>query len=116
MFYAIVPDGETRTRLLDVLNAAGVNAVFHYVPLHSSAAGRRFGRTSGDLPQTDSISGRLIRFPLWIGMEQSDVAGIVGDRRAGARVSRRLRANARRMTVPTLCWTGSCWRHSPARC
>ncbi len=76
MFYAIVADGETRTRLLDTLNAAGVNAVFHYVPLHSSAAGRRFGRTTGDLPQTDSLSGRLIRFPLWIGMEQSDVACI----------------------------------------
>jgi dTDP-4-amino-4,6-dideoxygalactose transaminase len=78
MFYAIVPDRETRTGLLGALNAAGVNAVFHYVPLHSSTAGRRFGRTTGDLPQTDSLSGRLIRFPLWIGMEQSHVAGIVG--------------------------------------
>ena len=77
MFYAIVEDRETRTRLLDALNAGGVNAVFHYVPLHSSAAGRRFGRTSGDLPQTDSLNARLIRFPLWIGMEQSHVAGIV---------------------------------------
>ena len=77
MFYAIVEDRETRTRLLDALNAGGVNAVFHYVPLHSSAAGRRFGRTSGDLPQTDSLNARLIRFPLWIGMAQSDVAGIV---------------------------------------
>jgi dTDP-4-amino-4,6-dideoxygalactose transaminase len=77
MFYAIVADGETRTRLLDTLNAAGVNAVFHYVPLHSSAAGRRFGRTTGDLPQTDNLSGRLIRFPLWIGMKQSDVGCIV---------------------------------------
>ena len=77
MFYAIVSNDETRTRLLETLNAAGVNAVFHYVPLHSSKAGRRFGRTCGDLSQTDSISGRLIRFPLWIGMEQSDVAGIV---------------------------------------
>ena len=89
MFYAIVSDRETRTRLLDDLNAAGVNAVFHYVPLHSSAAGRRFGRTSGDLPQTDSIS------------EPADPVSVVdrdgavrrrrhrGDRRAGARVSRR---------------------------
>ena len=77
MFYAIVSNHETRTRLLGTLNAARFNAVFHYVPLHSSEAGRRFGRTSGDLLQTDSISGRLIRFPLWIGMEQSDVAGIV---------------------------------------
>ena len=77
MFYAIVQDRETRTRLLDALNAGGVNAVFHYVPLHSSAAGRRFGRTTGDLPQTDSLNARLIRFPLWIGMEQSHVARIV---------------------------------------
>ena len=78
MFYVIVPERETRTRLLEVLNAAGVNAVFHYVPLHSSAAGRRFGRTVGDLPQTDSLSGRLIRLPLWIGMEQSQVTAIAG--------------------------------------
>jgi dTDP-4-amino-4,6-dideoxygalactose transaminase len=77
MFYAIVSTHETQTRLLATLNAAGINAVFHYVPLHSSAAGRRFGRTSSDLPQTDSISGRLIRFPLWIGMKQSDVTCIV---------------------------------------
>jgi dTDP-4-amino-4,6-dideoxygalactose transaminase len=73
MFYAIVPDRETRTRLLETLNAAGINAVFHYVPLHASAAGRRFGRATGDLSQTDSLSGRIIRFPLWIGMEQSQV-------------------------------------------
>jgi dTDP-4-amino-4,6-dideoxygalactose transaminase len=77
MFYAIVPDRETRTRLLETLNAAGINAVFHYVPLHASAAGRRFGRATGDLSQTDSLSGRIIRFPLWIGMEQSQVVAIV---------------------------------------
>jgi dTDP-4-amino-4,6-dideoxygalactose transaminase len=76
MFYTLMPDGATRTRLLEGLNAAGVNAVFHYVPLHSSVAGRRFGRAAGDLPLTDSLSGRLVRLPLWIGMEQSDVARI----------------------------------------
>jgi len=77
LFYLLVPLPAHRNEIVADLNARGVNAVFHYVPLHSSAAGRRFGRTCGDLPQTDSISGRLIRFPLWIGMEQSDVTRIV---------------------------------------
>jgi len=77
LVYVLLPPHAPQADVLKDLNARGVNAVFHYVPLHSSAAGRRFGRTCGDLPQTDSISGRLIRFPLWIGMEQSDVTRIV---------------------------------------
>jgi dTDP-4-amino-4,6-dideoxygalactose transaminase len=77
MFYVLVSDLTTRTRLLEVLNAAGINAVFHYVPLHTSIAGLRFGRTNGSLPHTDSISDRLIRLPLWIGMQQSDVDRVV---------------------------------------
>ena len=55
--------------MLDDLNASGVNAVFHYVPLHSSPAGRRFGRTAGSMHVTDECSARLIRLPLWVGME-----------------------------------------------
>ena len=78
MFYAIVPDAETRTRLLDSLNEDGINAVFHYVPLHSSPAGREHGRAHGQLPNTDTLSARLIRFPLWIGMERADIDRIVG--------------------------------------
>ena len=73
MFYVLVNDGETRTQLLRALNDGGINAVFHYVPLHSSAAGRRFGRAASELSVTDSISERLIRFPLWIGMVEADV-------------------------------------------
>jgi dTDP-4-amino-4,6-dideoxygalactose transaminase len=77
MFYAIVTDAETRNRLLSTLNEQGVNAVFHYVPLHSSTAGRKFGRPHGDLARTDEVSARLIRFPMWIGMQQADVDRIV---------------------------------------
>jgi dTDP-4-amino-4,6-dideoxygalactose transaminase len=77
MFYAIVPDAETRDRLLSTLNEQGVNAVFHYVPLHSSAAGRTFGRAHGDLACTDQVSARLIRFPMWIGMQAADVDRVV---------------------------------------
>jgi dTDP-4-amino-4,6-dideoxygalactose transaminase len=74
MFYVLVRDASTRTDLLSALNAAGINAVFHYVPLHRSAAGLRFARTAGDLRQTEAIWQRLVRLPMWIGMTQTDVA------------------------------------------
>jgi dTDP-4-amino-4,6-dideoxygalactose transaminase len=51
-------------RWLKDFRAAGVNAPFHYVPLHSAPAGRRFGRAVGCLDVTDSISSRLVRLPL----------------------------------------------------
>jgi dTDP-4-amino-4,6-dideoxygalactose transaminase len=73
MFYVLVRTPETRTRVLSYLNANGVNAVFHYVPLHSSAAGRRYGRVAGSMRNTDDASERLIRLPLWVGMNQDDV-------------------------------------------
>jgi dTDP-4-amino-4,6-dideoxygalactose transaminase len=73
MFYLLTRDLASRTRLLRGLNASGINAVFHYVPLHSSPAGQRLGRAAGSLECTDSISDRLVRLPLWIGMTQSDV-------------------------------------------
>jgi dTDP-4-amino-4,6-dideoxygalactose transaminase len=77
MFYVLVPDPAARTRVLEALNAEGIHAVFHYVPLHSSRAGRRFGRTVGDMRHTQSVSQRLIRLPLWVGMRPSDVDRIV---------------------------------------
>jgi dTDP-4-amino-4,6-dideoxygalactose transaminase len=73
MFYLLVRDLETRTRVISLLNENAVNAVFHYVPLHSSPAGRRFGRAHGPLPRTDAASDGLIRLPLWIGMTSDDV-------------------------------------------
>ena len=50
------------------MRAAGVNAVFHYVPLHSSPAGRQFGRVHGSLAVTDRVGEQLLRLPLWIGL------------------------------------------------
>lgn len=68
MYYVLLEDLETRTRLIDWLKRAGIHAVFHYVPLDSSAYGRRFsGRTP--CPVTESVSQRLLRLPLWIGLE-----------------------------------------------
>jgi dTDP-4-amino-4,6-dideoxygalactose transaminase len=73
MFYVILTELDTRSRVLARLNEWGVNAVFHYVPLHSSPAGLRFGRTAGSMRHTDAISQRLVRLPLWVGMNERDV-------------------------------------------
>jgi dTDP-4-amino-4,6-dideoxygalactose transaminase len=78
MFYLLAPEAAARDRLLRHLNGEGVNAVFHYVPLHSSSAGRRFGRAHGSLSRTNQLSERLLRLPLWIGMTQVDVERIAG--------------------------------------
>ena len=70
LFYVLLPLSVSRNDILADLNARGVNAVFHYVPLHSSPAGQRYGRASGSMSVTDDISARLIRLPLWVGMPE----------------------------------------------
>jgi dTDP-4-amino-4,6-dideoxygalactose transaminase len=68
LYYLIMPDQRTRDALIPSLRNRGITAPFHYVPLHSSPAGRRFGRLASSLKETDAMSGRLIRLPLWSGM------------------------------------------------
>jgi dTDP-4-amino-4,6-dideoxygalactose transaminase len=69
MYYVLLPSPEQRTRLIDRLRRRGIGAVFHYVPLHSSPAGRRYARTAGSMAHTDDLSARLLRLPLWLGMD-----------------------------------------------
>jgi dTDP-4-amino-4,6-dideoxygalactose transaminase len=69
MYYLLLRDLEDRTAFIARLKQAGVGAVFHYVPLHSSPAGMRYGRAAGALPVTDSTTDRLVRMPLWVGLE-----------------------------------------------
>jgi dTDP-4-amino-4,6-dideoxygalactose transaminase len=71
MYYLLLPSLEARTLFIDKLRQQGVGAVFHYVPLHSSPAGRRYGRAVGYMDVTDAISDRLVRMPLWVGLEES---------------------------------------------
>ena len=70
MYYLLMPDLEHRSRFIERMKAAGVACVFHYIPLHSSPAGRRFGRAHGDLVHTNRVSDCLVRMPLWLGLEQ----------------------------------------------
>lgn len=70
MYYLILPSLEKRTRFIDLVKGKGIGAVFHYIPLHSSPAGKRFGRSIGEMPVTEEVSDRLVRLPLWVGMEE----------------------------------------------
>ena len=70
MYYLLLPDLKKRTEFIEKLKQKGVVAVFHYVPLHCSPGGERYGRAQGDLPVTKELSDRLVRLPLWIGLEE----------------------------------------------
>jgi dTDP-4-amino-4,6-dideoxygalactose transaminase len=69
MYYLLLPSLESRTRYIEALKGRGVSAVFHYIPLHSSPAGQRYARTADPMQVTDDTSDRLVRMPLWIGLE-----------------------------------------------
>jgi dTDP-4-amino-4,6-dideoxygalactose transaminase len=73
LYYLLLPDADARNAVLERLNQLGVNAVFHYIPLHSSPAGRKYGRSAGELPVTDDVAGRLLRLPLFTGMSDEAV-------------------------------------------
>ena len=70
MYYILLPSLEARTRLIATLKQLDIQTVFHYVPLHSAPAGRVRGRASGSLGVTEDLSARLLRLPLWLGLEE----------------------------------------------
>jgi len=70
MYYLLMPDREVRKMLIEKLAEKGISTVFHYVPLHSSPAGKKYGRFHGEMNVTDSLAERIIRLPLWIGIEK----------------------------------------------
>jgi dTDP-4-amino-4,6-dideoxygalactose transaminase len=77
MYYVLLEKGIRRDDLIAELGEAGVGAVSHYVPLHSSPAGRRYGRVHGSLHVTDDVAERLLRLPLWVRMTADDAAYVV---------------------------------------
>jgi dTDP-4-amino-4,6-dideoxygalactose transaminase len=77
LYYILLPTGQARDDTLHKLAESGVQAVFHYVPLHSSPAGRRFGRAVGELSVTEDVAARLLRLPLWVGMTEDDIECVV---------------------------------------
>lgn len=72
MYYAFARTQLERSELLDTLRRNGVSAVFHYVPLHSSPAGRRYGRVGSAMTVTDDRADRLLRLPVYFGMNDAE--------------------------------------------
>jgi dTDP-4-amino-4,6-dideoxygalactose transaminase len=80
MFHLLLPSSAARSRLIDHLRKRGILAVFHFLPLHLSEMGRRFGGRAGDCPVAESTSERLLRLPFYNGLtheEQSEVVAAV---------------------------------------
>ncbi|MDR0548501.1 MAG: dTDP-4-amino-4,6-dideoxygalactose transaminase [Deltaproteobacteria bacterium] len=72
IYYILLASSLDRDRVIASLRSDGVQSVFHYVPLHSSPGGRKYGRAVGSLGLTDSLASRLLRLPLWVGLKEED--------------------------------------------
>lgn len=70
IYYVLLNTLEERTEIINRLKKKDIHAAFHYVPLHNSPGGKRFGRKHGELPITEDLSDRILRLPLWIGMNK----------------------------------------------
>jgi dTDP-4-amino-4,6-dideoxygalactose transaminase len=77
MFYVLLGDGKTRDGLMAHLKQNGISAVFHYVPLHTSAMGKKFGYREGDLPLTEDLSARLLRLPFYADITRDEQIRVV---------------------------------------
>lgn len=77
MFYIKVKDLEERTELIQHLADHGIQSVFHYIPLHTSPAGKRYGRFHGEDRYTTKESERLLRLPMYYGLSEEDINNVV---------------------------------------
>jgi dTDP-4-amino-4,6-dideoxygalactose transaminase len=76
LYYVLLAPGLDRLRVLEAFRAQGIHPVTHYVPLHSSPAGLRYGRSHGTLPVTQDAAARLLRLPLWVGLSEAQQARV----------------------------------------
>jgi dTDP-4-amino-4,6-dideoxygalactose transaminase len=75
LYYLLLRTPGARDRFIAAMRARGITTPFHYVPLDTSPAGKRFARAQGTLPCTHDAADRLVRLPLWFEMaaEQDEV-------------------------------------------
>ena len=76
LFYLLMPSLAARTDFINYLKAQGIQSVFHYLPLHTSAMGQAFGGQPGDCPVTESVSDRLVRLPFYTDMTATDLGRV----------------------------------------
>jgi len=70
MYYLLLTNQQARDTFIAWMSDAGINTVFHYVPLHQSPVGKHFVRSCEDLSITHYAGGCLVRLPLWLGLEE----------------------------------------------
>jgi len=73
IFYVLFESERMRNNIMDKMKKRGILTVFHYLPLHASVMGRRFGYNTGDLPITENVAKRLLRLPLYNSLTVSEV-------------------------------------------
>lgn len=78
IFYIKVKDKEERSKIIRYLSENGVRSAFHYIPLHSSTAGTRYGCFHGEDRYTTTESERLLRLPLYYGLAADDIEYTAG--------------------------------------
>jgi dTDP-4-amino-4,6-dideoxygalactose transaminase len=81
MFYLLMPSLDTRTNFIQHLKGSGIMAVFHYLPLHLSDMGMKFGGRRGDCPVTEDISDRLVRLPFYYSLSRDEQEFIIATAR-----------------------------------
>jgi dTDP-4-amino-4,6-dideoxygalactose transaminase len=77
LFYVMMPSFESRQALISHLAGLGILAVFHYLPLHLSPMGLRYGGRQGDCPVTEDLADRLLRIPFFTGMSSSEQSQVI---------------------------------------
>ena len=77
MFYLLFPSLDNRQAFIQHLGQKGILAVFHYLPLHLSDMGRRFGGQAGDCPVTEQVSDRLVRLPFYYSLSPADLETVL---------------------------------------
>jgi dTDP-4-amino-4,6-dideoxygalactose transaminase len=77
MYWMLLPSLAARTTLIAYLRELGIYAPFHYLPLHLSDMGRKFGGVEGDCPVTENVSDRLIRLPLYNAMTEDEQMRVI---------------------------------------
>lgn len=77
MYYIMLHSLEIRTKLINHMRENSIYPVFHYVPLHSSPAGKKYGRVFGEMTNTNELSERLLRLPMWLGINESEQKSVI---------------------------------------
>ena len=79
IYYLLLNSEDQRISFIESMHLKGVHCVFHYIPLHTSKFGKNISRTSGDLAVTEDIAARLVRLPIWLGIDSGKVSQSVKD-------------------------------------